>query len=237
MRGDKMTYVIAECGVNWRSLSEAARLIKFVGLQRANAVKFQAYRDEDIRSHERYQELHKIKLDPAKVSFLKGVAVAWDVDFILTPFYKEAVAWSEVYVDKFKIRYADRYNVDIISSVITTGKHMIVSCDHEYLENMPQMVRHYNNKTLMFCVPEYPPAKEPDYNACIGKFSGFSSHYPDFSVPLIAARTFADVVEVHVCADTHQEELIDYNVSLSCVDFRWFIAATKDVLGITHDIQ
>ena len=213
-----MTYIIAGFGVGWQDLSEASALIYSASLVNIDAVNFQAYTIRDIiqddRLHKRRRDLQKIQLDPAKVSFLKGNTDQCGLDFILTPFYTDAVDWTEAYVDKFNIRFVDRYNTNLIRAIISTGKPLIISCDFVYLDTMPDIVKDYENKTLMFCIPEYPPTVEPHYHACKGKFTGFSSHYPYPEVPIKAARIFADYLEVYMCRATNSPEPTDSAVSL-----------------------
>jgi len=188
-----MVFIIAECGVNWRALSEAATLIKSAAQCGVDAVKFQAFTREQILPHPRYEEyLKDIIMTQGMAQYLAGVARKNRVEFMCTPMYPEAVEMLNPYVERWKIRYDDRNNYELFNRCQGTDKEILISTRNAH-------TRRDKKTILLYCVPEYPPAviDLPEQFNRFG-FEGFSSHYPDHQVPITAMRHGAQIIEVHV---------------------------------------
>lgn len=195
-----MTFIAAELGVNFRSLVEARRMIGLAKDAGADAVKFQIYSQEHVKGHPRQQELEDIILTPEKIKYLKQVADGCGIEFFATPFFEEAVDWLEVVgVKRYKIRYADRNNQEIINKVSKTLKPFVISGDKEYLTDHI----FYSQEILAFCIPEYPP-KRTIVPEGFDVFHGYSSHYSSIVPPLVAAaRGGCEYLEVHLKQDKY----------------------------------
>jgi hypothetical protein len=176
-----MTKVIAEIGVNWRNLDEADKMIRESSEAGADIAKFQAYKQDGfaIGSH-----LYSIALTQKDIVYLYHRCNSHGIEFLCTPMYPEAVEMLNPYVKRWKIRYFDRRNEEILSVCKATEKEMLVSGKN------------------MYCVPEYPPIRAPIDKIPEG-FCGVSSHYPDSNVVEKWARQGLEYLEVHVKRDEY----------------------------------
>ena len=191
-----MAIIVAEVGVNFDNIREAEMMIGQAAHMGADAVKFQVYNEEVIKDSPKYEQLMKIMLDKEKLQHLKSVADGAGIEFFATPMFVEAVDWlNEIGVERFKIRYADRLNKELITKAINTGKQVIVSC--ESIDPNNRTWTFIDNVLLMYCIPEYPP-KVVVMPQIFNTFEGYSNHLPLVSPPLLAAARGAKIVEVHV---------------------------------------
>jgi N,N'-diacetyllegionaminate synthase len=235
----QVTFVIAEACVNFRTLDEAATLIERSARAGVDAVKFQAYRPEDVRPHERYQELNKILMLGPDCEYLKEVCDHNQVEFMCTPFYPKAVEMLSPFVRRWKIRYLDRNNVDLYAALRGDGRPVLVSCQGKRDTIFIRRPAGKNNIIMMFCVPDYPP-QHVQMPTHFGDKSGFSSHYPDWQVPLRAVRKGANYLEVHVKLDRYGDGWvpIDNAVSLKMKDLKRLVqeirAHEKTVPGLVR---
>jgi hypothetical protein len=183
-----VTFIIAECGVNWRDLIDADQMIKAAAEAGADAVKFQCYNTEfqtrfhlESDFHPRAKELNAIRLDESTIRYLYWRCQQHQIEFMATPMFPEAVAMLKPYVKRWKIRFADRRNQKILKLCRATRKPMLIS-----------------GKNL-FCISEYPPGpKDVKVNP---KFKGISSHYP---VVFESIPTSFEYLEVHVRLDHYE---------------------------------
>lgn len=201
-----MTFIAAEIGVNWRNMTEAIRMIGLAHAAGADAVKFQCYLGEHVKGHPREEELREKILDQVCLHRLKDTADECGIEFFATPYYPEAVDMLESIggINRYKIRFADRHNMTLISKIISTEKPFLISCDDEYVNtSAPQEIwdEDPDKRKFVYCVPEYPPktVKLPaTFRKFLSLFNGYSNHYPSISIPLAAAARDAEYVEVHV---------------------------------------
>lgn len=194
-----MVFIVAECGVNFRNTTEVKRMIGLAKEAGADSVKFQIYRQEHVKGHPRQQELEDIILKPEQIKYLKQAADGCGIEFFATPYFPEAVDWLEdAGVKRYKIRYADRYNSELIKRIKSTGELYVMSCDGEYLmTEQADDVRSDPRCVFAFCIPEYPP-KTTIVPGGFDIFYGYSSHYPSIVPPLVAAARGCQYLEVHV---------------------------------------
>ena len=199
-----MVFIVAEIGVNFRDIREAEAMIGLAKRAGADAVKFQVYNKEnlykvfpgeDVLRDPKCEQLMGIMLDKEKLQHLKDVADGAGIEFFATPMFPEAVDWlNDIGVKRFKIRYADRDNKELITKAINTEKQVIVSCDFVDPNRVWTFI---DNVSLMYCIPEYPP-KKVVLPQTFSVFTGYSNHYPSIVPPLAAAARGAKIIEVHV---------------------------------------
>lgn len=219
-----MVLIIAECCVNFRNMEEASLLIEEVAAAGADAVKFQYYTPEQVDYHLRVDELVCMCLTPSRVRYLAERCRQNNIEFLCTPMFPEAVRVLDHYVKRWKIRYKDRHNRDLFDSLQRDHRQILVSCDS--INDSVFFGRGGSNvasesEVAMVCVPEYPPKKVVMPPVFAGRLVGFSSHYPDPTVPLMAAARGAKYIEVHVKLDCYDGNYIpiDDAVSISMSDF------------------
>jgi sialic acid synthase SpsE len=243
-----MTYVIAELGVNWRSLAELDAMIGEAAQAGVDAIKVQVYKPDFkpavyyhvhgmkngqwvdnvmalASGHPRAQELNNIALKEEDIRFIFYRCQHYGIDFIATPFYPEAVEMLEPYVDIYKIRFADRNNVELIKRCLDTDK-MILMSDNELPEVRNEQILN------LYCVPEYPPKTDWNIVNLVKGFDGFSSHFPNWETPWYVIKQNPDLefLEVHVRRDCYGDcayEPIDVRVSITMSELKELCEALK----------
>ncbi|MDP2217204.1 MAG: N-acetylneuraminate synthase family protein [Methanolobus sp.] len=218
-----MVFIAAEIGVNFRNLTEARRMIGLAKNAGADTVKFQIYSQEHVKGHPRQRELEEIILTPEKIKYLKQAADDCGIEFFATPYFPEAVDWLEqVGVKRYKIRYVDRYNSNLINTILKTNKQVLLSCDCDYLDDIIHNHKIFNPGTIdyIYCVPEYPPPLEKilfPYDFGDSLYTGYSNHYPSIVPPLVAAARGCEYLETHVKQDKYHNgyKPIDDAVSIT----------------------
>jgi len=232
-----MVFVIADACVNFRNLGEAGTIIKEAARAGVDAVKFQAYRSEDVIKHERWQDLTRIVLLEREIRHLNIVCKHNHVEFMCTPMYQEAVKMLFPYVRRWKVRYDDRNNVHLFQAIYNDPRPVLVSCSGIH-DTIWLRSKRRRNIVLMFCVPEYPPARV-NLIRNFKPMGGFSSHYADWTVPLEAVKLGADFLEVHVMLDDYSRDdgeenerdpwiPIDAPVSLNMTDLKKLVREIRN---------
>lgn len=146
----------------------------------------------------------------------------YGIEFMCTAMYPDAVAWLAPMLNRFKVRYADRDNKEILHQIrkYRTDKPVLISVDAPRCDGL--------NKYL-YCVPEYPPAKQP-LEVDFTLYDGFSSHYPRWQVPAQIAKIYGlEYLEVHVMLDEYSDDWIpiDAAVSLKISDLKKLVQVVK----------
>jgi len=215
-----MTFVISECAINFRDEREAAEMIKASADAGADAVKFQFYSPEQVDYHPRKNELICRCLTTSRVRFLAQQCDKTGIEFMATPMTVEAVRILAPCVKRWKIRYKDANNKEIGKAIKEESERQIlVSCDGPNHTIFHSLKYNGYDVRLMSVVPEYPP-KKVFVPEVFTVFQGFSSHYPDWNIPLLAAKRGAEVIEVHTMLDSYSGGYspIDAAVSISMTD-------------------
>ena len=226
---------MAEIGVNFTSLSEVKSMISKAYNAGADAVKFQLFRPDQVEGHEQYDELANISnilIDDKGIYKLKEYADNLGINLFATPMYLEAVdILEDLQVDRYKIRYADRYNDELLGKVIYTGKPVIISCAKD--QHLSVVGKH-DNISCMFCIPKYPP--EPiDFIHFPHSFSnntnntiiGYSNHYPSVKPALIAVSRGCKILEMHV--KLKGTKPIDNAVSITFEQLRVLVKLVREM--------
>jgi len=209
-----VVFIISELCINFRDEKEAIKMIKASKDAGADAVKFQFYSPEIVDYHPRKNELICRCLTTSRVKELVAACEKYKIEFMATPMTIEAVSILSPFVKRWKIRYKDRNNPEIFKAIKLAHpqRQILVSC------NGPEDTIFRNEKDVVFLsvVPEYPPTKTivPEK---FEVFKGFSSHYPDVNVPILARERGAEYIEVHTMLDKYSDgyDPIDSSVSLT----------------------
>jgi len=207
-----LVFIVAEIGVNFRSFPELVLMMQLAKDAGADAVKLQCYDHDtlvkvypggEVERHPMYDKLMVIQLTREGLHAVKKAADSIGIEMFATPMYLDAVdILEEIEVKRYKIRYADRYNDELLGKVIYTGKPVIISCAKDYHLSV---VGKHDNISCMFCIPKYPP--EPiDFIHFPHSFSnntnntiiGYSNHYPSVKPALIAVSRGCQILEMHV---------------------------------------
>lgn len=218
-----MIFLVAEIGVNWDGDFNLAREMMEVAKKTGcNAVKFQAYKEETVKSHPEANRLIKAAISKTNIEKIDDIAKNVGIEWFCTPMYVEAVDFLDPYVKRFKIREIDGRTMlkneisPLLDRILKTKKEVIVSS-----QISPRPSKFFNDSSIkwLYCVPKYPCSIEDLDFTEIKDFNGFSNHSTDLVVPLTAAILGAKMIEVHITSDK-SKNFVDNNVSLDYEELR-----------------
>ncbi len=211
-----MIFVVAEIGVNWDGNIELAKeMIREAKNAGCQAVKFQAFQEEQIKNHPEKSRLIKSAVNKENVQSINQVAKSVGLEWFCTPMYPEAVEVLDPYVKRFKVREFDGRQLlenkvsELIKQILETKKEIIVSS-----QKSPQKSINYNNSNIswLYCVPKYPcELSDLDFSN-LKNFDGYSNHCPQIIAPVASAIRGAKIIEIHITSNK-KYSFIDNNVS------------------------
>jgi sialic acid synthase SpsE len=194
--------ILAENAINYNSLDEAKRLIeREAEIKDSTGVeilsKFQMFGKDQIVNpkHFKYCMDRKLTKLDAMLLFDFGYDIGQEVFF--TPMAPKYVDWCEaIGVEYYKVRYYDRFNMNIINKIIETKKPFFISQSTEHPKNyLDPLFYERQNQINLFCVAEY-PAKRKEYHKNVAYYQGISDHTG--SVKMLKNRNFINYWELHV---------------------------------------
>ena len=204
------------------------RALEFIDQSAAagcDAVKFQLFKVEELFSREVFvsmPETLKRKEWELPLEFLPVLAercLEKGVQFGCTPFYIDAVAELNEYVDFYKVASYELLWDDLLVACVKTGKPLIVSTGMATIDEIRHAVKIIRsngceNLTLLHCTSAYPaPFKQANLSAIEtlrNEFSckvGWSDHTVDPGVINRAINRWgAEVIEFHLDLEGAGEE-------------------------------
>lgn len=217
---------IAEVSSNHhRDLQRCIEFIKTAADIGCDAVKFQLFKIEELFAPEilSKSEMHrKRKQWELPVSFLPQLKQSCDeygIQFSCTPFYLDAVAELEPYVDFYKIASYELLWDDLLAACAKTGKPVVISAGMATIEEIDHALKILKENgasdiTLLHCVSAYPTPECECNLAVLGSFRnryqvkvGWSDHTVSSAVINRAVHRWeADVVEFHLDLDETGDE-------------------------------
>lgn len=200
-----MTFITAEIGTHWKGdFDLLARMVASAYAVGFDAVKFQAFRLEDLNSRP-YRMNSTVTAD--NVAKIDDICKSIGIEWYCMSTYVEAIDFLDPYVKRYKIRYRDSADVSLLNKIFTRGKPVIISCEKPKIST--------ERVTNMYCINKYPHSyQEIDFEK-MKLFDGFSCHAP-YSKSVIDAVKIGGVnyLELHVTYDIDDETLAD-----NCVAF------------------
>jgi N,N'-diacetyllegionaminate synthase len=254
----KMTYVIAEAGVNHNgSLDTARRLVVAAKACGADAVKFQTFRAENLVTRtaamaayqeaavpcrgSQYDMLKRLELKEDDFRDLLHYCRENEIAFMSSPFDEESADMLDALgVLVFKIPSGEITNTEYLKHVARKNKPLILStgmCTLGEVESAVSLVRDRSNAalTLLHCVTEYPaPYQEINLQAMVTLREafklpvGYSDHTPGLEVPMAAVALGATIIEKHFTLDTRMEGP-DHQASLDPQHFKRLVQGIRHV--------
>jgi len=224
-------FVIAEAGVNHNgSITMAKKLINSAKKAKADAVKFQTFKTENLvakdaemadyqkrnigKKESQFRMLKKLELSQEDFHKLKKYADDKNILFLSTPYDKESVDFlKKLGVLAFKISSADITNHPLLRYVAKKKLPIILSTGMSTLEDVKEAVKIIRvagteNLILLQCHFNY-PAKTEEVNLRVmetlrQEFQvpvGYSDHTMGIEVPIAAVALGAVVIEKHFTLD------------------------------------
>ena len=217
---------IAEVSSNHhRDLQRCIEFIKTAADIGCDAVKFQLFKIEELFAPEilAKSEVHRKRKEwELPVSFLPELKQSCDqygIQFSCTPFYLDAVAELEPYVDFYKIASYELLWTDLLVACAETGKPIVLSTGMATIDEIDQAVKTLQESgasdiSLLHCVSAYPTPEHECNLAVLNSFRnryqvkvGWSDHTVSSAVINRAVHRWqADVVEFHLDLDETGDE-------------------------------
>ncbi len=212
---------IAEASSNHgRDLARAHAFVDAAADAGCDAVKFQLFKidrmfaPEILQRSAKHQARRDWELPAAHLAPLARHCAARGIKFSCTPFYLEAVAELEPFVDFYKIASYELLVTDLLKACAATGKPIILSTG---MATMEEIINASNtlkdagarDVTLLHCVSAYPtPAAEANLSAiaAIREATGLKVGWSDHTRrPAVIERAVhrwgASAVEFHLDLD------------------------------------
>jgi sialic acid synthase SpsE len=232
--------VIAEIGINHDGdLEKAKRLIRQSRDAGCKGIKFQ-YRNlktayassaNEIGDEIILTQIKRTYLDADQIlelrDFSRSIGVAAGISFFTIDDLKDFPA-LETDFDFYKIPSAELLNIELITKLLDTDKHVYISVgmhDEEEIDYVFNSIKRYENWTPLHCISNYPVA---DHNASLGYIKylkekwnrevGYSSHDENWENNLIALSLGAIVIERHITEEKTSEGL-DHSSSSNYDEF------------------
>ena len=227
-----MFFVVAEIGVNWNGNEEIAKdMMEHAKNAGCNAVKFQSFTEEMVKSHPESGRLVKSSISPKNIDFIDNFARSLDLEWFCTPMYPEAVDFLEPFVNRFKLREFDGREIlndstsELFERIKKTRKEIIVSS-----EKSPKKSKFYGDSQIkwLYCVPKYPCELHEINFKEISDFDGYSNHCPEIIAPITAGISGAKIIEIHITSDK-SKPFVDNQVSFDFEELTSLVSFLRKV--------
>ena len=256
--GAGRAFVIAEAGVNHNGdLDLAHRLIEAAHAAKADAVKFQTFRPEDVvsaaapkaayqrattsASESQLEMVRKLALDEAAHQALSRHARELGILFLSTPFDAASLELLErLGLPAYKIASGEVTNLPFLRAIAATGRPALLStgmCDQAEVERAAAELNKAGAPALALfhCVSNY-PADPADANlramatlaAAIPVPVGYSDHTPGIEISLAAVALGAALIEKHLTLDRNLPGP-DHLASLEPAEFAQLVASIRRI--------
>lgn len=257
-------FFIAEAGVNHDGQVEMAkRLVDVAADARADAVKFQTFKAEQVVSASAPKAKYQLRMTDAaesQLDMLRRLELSREAHhdlvarceisgllFLSTPFDEASVdLLDELGVPAFKIGSGEITNGPFLAYVARKGKPIILSTGMSYLAEVDEAVRVIRKAgcdelILLHCVSSYPAdpvhANLRAMETMATKFAlpvGYSDHTPGVEVALAAVALGACVIEKHFTLDRNLPGP-DHRASLEPDELGALVRAIRNVEAALGD--
>jgi N,N'-diacetyllegionaminate synthase len=223
-------FIIAEAGLaHFGSLSKAYELIDMAVAAKADAIKFQVYRTNELISSACPDWIERFK--PKELPFRAFEQIAAfcrkkGIIFFATAHDDSSLEFlNTLDVPVFKIGSGEVSNWTFVEKIASYGKPVILSTGMYRLEQIGQALKIFQkvnnpNIVVLHCITQYPtPASEVNLRAIetiratFEVVTGYSDHTAGFHFPLAAAALGAQVIEKHITLDFDVPNAQDWKVS------------------------
>ena len=244
---NKRTFVIAEAGIgHFGSLNLAKKLVLLAKKSGADAIKFQAYRTEDLidKNFSKWFKRYKSKeVDFNFYSKVKDFCKKHKIIFLLTPHTDSVLNWIEkLKIPIIKIGSGEIGNFEFLKKVIKLNKTMIVSTGmHDKLDliNLKNFFKKNKFHKVIFlkCNTTYPSKNE---NINLKNFLEFKKIFKDYYVgysdhtnhdlAIIGSIFYgAKVIEKHISVLFNVKNAQDWKVSFDLKKMQKLVLKIREI--------
>jgi N,N'-diacetyllegionaminate synthase len=231
-------FVIAEAGVaHFGSIKKAKKLVDLAKIGGADAVKFQAYKTEDLISLNYPSWFKRYKSKEVNFYFYKKICnycKKKKIIFLLTPHSISVIPWlKKLNIPIIKIGSGELENFEFIEKIINLNRPIIISTGMHDKNQMHELknfflLRKFYKVVFLRCITLYPT---PYKNINIRSFENFKNifspaivGYSDHSkseLPIISSIVLgARVIEKHISLDFKVKNAQDWKVSCDKNNFK-----------------
>lgn len=254
---DHPVFIIAEAGVNHNGeMDLAKRLIDVAVEAGANAVKFQAFKTENLilsnvqkaqyqqkttgSDESQFEMLKKLEITKEQNIELINYCKHNNIIFLTTPFDEESLnELDSLDLPAYKVASTDTTNLLFLKKIAKKGKPIFLSTGMCFISEVELALKHINeyNKDviLLQCTANY-PIKDTDANLNVVKtyqekfdmLVGYSDHSVGIGASPYAVPMGAVVIEKHFTLDKNLSGP-DHEASLSPEELKDFVAEIRKV--------
>ncbi len=239
-------FIIAEAGVShFGSLEKAKRLVDLAVEAKADAVKFQIYRTEELISKESFEWIGRLKTKELPFEAfhkIKSYCESRGIIFFATAHDKKSLeCLDDLDVPVYKIGSGEIDNWSFLKLVASRGKPVILSTGMYTMKKISQALDTFmevdvRDIALLHCVTQYPtPPQDVNLRAMESirkKFNiivGYSDHTEGYHFPLVAAALRASIIEKHISLDFNVPNAQDWKVSCGPEDFCLMVKQIREI--------
>jgi sialic acid synthase SpsE len=240
-------FIIAEAGVaHFGSFFKAKKLVDLARRSGADAIKFQAYKTEELVSPKYKNWYKRYKIKEVDFDFflkLKKYCESKKIIFFLTPHSNTAIDWvKKLNLPIVKIGSGELENYDFISTIINLNKLIIISTGMHNEKSMRNLKKFFMKKkfykvVFLRCITLYPTPHEKIYINSFSRFKdifdpaivGYSDH-SNSDLPILSSVVLgARVIEKHISLDFNVKNAQDWKVSCDYNDFKSLINKIRNL--------
>ena len=248
-------FIIAEAGDNHNgSIDLAKKLIEVALEAKADAVKFQTFKTEEVISkmakmaeyqkknlgieESQFDMVKKLELSFEDFEELKRYTEDKGLMFLSTPFDLESCDFlNNLGLNIFKIPSGEITNLPYLRKINSFKKDVILSTGMAALDEIQAALDVLKdcNVSLLHCTTEYPcPYDAVNMNAMLtlkAKFNlpvGYSDHTQGIEIPIMAAAMGAEIIEKHFTLDKNMEGP-DHKASPEPDELKQMVKAIRNV--------
>jgi len=246
----KKTFIIAEAGIgHFGSFKIAKKLVLLAKKSGADAVKFQAYKTEDLIDKNFKEWFKRYKIKEVDLSFyikVKNFCNKQKIVFLLTPHTESVLDWMKILkIPIVKIGSGEIGNFEFLKKVMKLNKTMIVSTgmhSKEDLTNLKSFFQKnkFNKVIFLKCNTTYP---SKDENINLKNFLEFKKIFKNYSIGYsdhtnhdlaIIGSVFygAKVVEKHISVLFKIKNAQDWRVSFDLDKMRELVSKIRKIESI-----
>lgn len=257
-------YIIAEIGVNHNgSFDLACQMIDAAAACKADAVKFQTFRAEDLvtetAAKAAYQSANT-QNDDSQFSMLKALELTEDefarlndychekgIQFLSTPFSLDAVdLLARIGVDAYKVSSGDLTHLGLLTHMARQGKPIILSSGMGTISEVEEAIAAIHagggqEISLLHCVSNYPAAPEDCNLAAMDTMAqafglpvGWSDHTLGATISWAAVARGARIIEKHITLDQTLPGP-DHKASMEPAEFAEFVEGIRRIEAAIGD--
>nr|NQU94575.1 N-acetylneuraminate synthase [Bacteroidota bacterium] len=254
---DDPVFIIAEAGVNHNGNIDVAKQLIDVAVESgANAVKFQAFKTENLILKDVQKAIYQKKttgVSESQFDMLKSLEIteeqniellnyckANDIIFLTTPFDEGSLEELDILdLPAYKVASTDTTNLPFLKRIAQKGKPIFLSTGMSYLSEVKKALQEINaynyDVVLLQCTANYPIRDEEANLNVIHTFRntfdilvGYSDHSEGSGAAPYAVPMGVVVVEKHFTLDKSTAGP-DHRASLSPSELKLFVAEIRKV--------